>query len=179
MIRLFVAIPLPADIRECLKSLCCGLKGAKWIQPGNMHLTLRFIGEVRNDVASELDFALSEIRAPGFELALDGVGTFGRGKRPHALWTGVKKSEPLAALQTKVESTLVRAGLEVEERKFSPHITLARLKDIKRNQADEFVASHAAFRAAPFAVNRFALYSSFLASAGAIHIEEASYPLAG
>ncbi len=73
----------------------------------------------------------------------------------------------------------MRAGLEVEERKFSPHITLARLKDIKRNQADEFVASHAAFRAAPFAVNRFALYSSFLASAGAIHIEEASYPLAG
>ncbi len=179
MIRLFAAIPLPRDIRERLVSLRGGLKGAKWVQPENLHLTLRFIGEVRNDVASDLDFALSGIKAPAFELALDGVGTFGRGKRPHALWAGVEKSEPLAALQAKVESVLVRAGLEPEERKFSPHITLARLKDASRARAGQFVACHAAFHAGPFAIERFALYSSFLSSQSAIHIEEASYPLAG
>ena len=179
MIRLFVAIPLPRDIRERLVSLCCGLKGAKWIKPEGMHLTLRFIGEVRNDVASDLDLALSEIRAPGFELALDGVGTFGRGRRPHALWAGVEKSGPLAALRVKVESTLVRNGLEPEERNFSPHITLARLKDTKRAPAEQFAADHAAFGVGPFKIDRFVLYSSFLASAGAIHIEEASYRLAG
>ena len=179
MIRLFVAIPLPEDIRERLKSLCCGLKGAKWIKPENMHLTLRFIGEVRNDVASDLDAALSDVRLPGFDLALNGVGNFSRGKRPHALWAGVGKSEPLEALRVKVETTLARAGLEPEERKFSPHITLARLKDANRGRVEEFVAGADAFRAGPFRANRFALYSSFLASKGAIYIEEASYPLEG
>ena len=179
MIRLFVAIPLPRDIRERLVSLCCGLKGAKWIKPEGMHLTLRFIGEVRNDVASDLDLALSEIDAPGFKLELDGVGAFSRGRRPHAVWAGVAKSEPLAGLQAKVESTLVRAGLEVADRKYAPHITLARLKDATRARAEQFSAFHAAFHAGPFAIDRFALYSSFLSSQSAIHIEEASYPLAG
>ena len=179
MIRLFVAIPLPETVRTQLTLLQSGLQGARWLKPENIHLTLRFIGEVRNDVASDIDMALSEITAPAFELALEGVNSFSRGKHPHALWVGVAKSDPLMHLQAKIESTLVRAGLEAEARNFSPHITIARLKEMRPNRVEVWAAEHGAFHTAPFQADRFALFSSFLKSDGAVYIEEASYPLEG
>ena len=178
MIRLFVAIPLPGPVRQRLESLCCGLKGAKWVRPENMHLTLRFIGEAPNDLIGDFDAALAAIRAPGFELTLDGVGSFGRGRNPHTVWAGVEKSEPLMRLQAKVESALVRAGCPAEGRKFSAHVTTARLKSAKPRDVAAWAADRAAFQAGPFSVDRFTLYSSHLASAGAIHTAEAEYPLA-
>ncbi|MDH5410245.1 MAG: RNA 2',3'-cyclic phosphodiesterase [Alphaproteobacteria bacterium] len=179
MIRLFVAIPLPELVRTQLTMLQSGLQGARWIKPDNIHLTLRFIGEVPNDLASDIDTALSEITAPPFELELDGIGSFARGKHPHALWVGVSKSEALLRLQAKIESALVRTGLAAEERKFSAHITIARLKEMRPNRVEAWVADHGAFKTAPFQVDRFALFSSFLKTEGALYIEEASYPLEG
>ena len=179
MIRLFVAVPLPELVRTRLSMLQSGLQGARWIKPENVHLTLRFIGEVRNDLASDIDMALSEIAAPAFTLELDGIGNFARGRHPHALWAGLAKSEPLMHLQAKIESVLVRTGLDAEERKFSPHITIARLKDARPNRVEAWAAEHGTFRTAPFQVDRFALFSSFLKSDGAMYIEEAGYPLAG
>jgi 2'-5' RNA ligase len=179
MIRLFVAIPLLEPVRTQLTMLQSGLQGARWIKPDNIHLTLRFIGEIRNDLASDIDMALSEITAPAFELALEGVNSFSRGKRPHAVWAGVAKSDPLMHLQAKIESTLVRAGLEPAARNFSPHITIARLKEMRPNRVEIWAAEHGAFHTAPFAADRFALFSSFLKSEGALYIEEASYPLEG
>lgn len=179
MIRLFVAIPLPETISTQLSLLQSGLQGARWIKPENIHLTLRFIGEVRNDLASDIDMGLSEVSGPPFELALDGVNSFSRGKNPHTLWVGLAKSEPLAHLQAKIETTLVRAGLEAETRNFSPHITIARLKEMRPNRVATWAAEHGAFRTAAFPVDRFALFSSFLKPDGAVHIEETSYPLAG
>ena len=179
MIRLFVAIPLPEPVRQRLQSLCCGLRGAKWLRPENIHLTLRFIGEVRNDLARDFDAALAQIRAPGFELVLDGTGSFGRGRRPHTVWAGVVKSEPLIRLQAKVEAALVRAGCPPEGRKFSAHVTLARLSRAKSRNVEAWVADRAAFQADRFSVDRFTLYSSFLATAGAIHTTEAEYLLEG
>ena len=178
MIRLFVAIPLPEPIRAQLTMLQSGLRGARWIKPDNIHLTLRFIGEIRNDLASDIDMALSEITAPAFQLELDGIGSFARGKHPHALWVAVAKSEPLMRLQAKIESALVRSGLAAETRKFSPHVTIARLKDIRKGRVEDWAAAHGAFRSESFPVKRFVLFSSFLSSSGAIHTEEASYPLA-
>ena len=177
MIRLFVAIPLPEAVRVRLSALQSGLQGARWIKPENIHLTLRFIGEVRNDLASDIDMALSKISGPPFELALEGVNSFSRGKQPHALWVGVAKSDPLIHLQAKIESILVRAGLEAEARNFSPHITVARLKKMRPNRIEVWAAEHGAFHTAPFAVDRFVLFSSFLKSDGAVYIEEAGYPL--
>ena len=179
MIRLFVAVPLPELVRTRLSMLQSGLQGARWIKPENVHLTLRFIGEVRNDLASDIDMALSEIAAPAFTLELDGVNSFSRGRHPHTLWVGMAKSEPLTHLQAKIEATLVRAGLEAEARNFSPHITIARLKEMRPNRVAAWAAEHGAFRTAPFAVDRFALFSSFLKPDGAVHMEEASYPLEG
>ena len=179
MIRLFVAIPLPEVIRTRLTMLQSGLQGARWIKPENIHLTLRFIGEVPNDLAGDIDAALADIAAPAFPLELDGIGSFSRGKHPHALWAGMAKSEPLMHLQAKIESALVRGGLKPEERKFSPHITIARLKEMRRNRVESWLADHGGFRTEPFHVDRFALFSSFLKSEGAVYIEEASYPLSG
>ncbi|MBE9556831.1 MAG: RNA 2',3'-cyclic phosphodiesterase [Proteobacteria bacterium] len=179
MIRLFVAIPLPEQIRTQLTMMQSGLQGARWLKPENIHLTLRFIGEARNDLASDIDSALSEITAPAFTLELEDIGSFARGKRPHALWAGIAKSEPLSHLQAKIESTLVRAGLAAEERKFSPHITIARLKEMSSNRVEAWVADYAGFRSPPFKVDRFALFSSFLKPEGALYIEETSYPLEG
>jgi 2'-5' RNA ligase len=179
MIRLFVAIPLPGTVRTQLTMLQSGLKGARWITPENIHLTLRFIGEVRRDVAGDIDLALSQIAAPGFTLELDGIGNFARGRHPHALWAGVGKSKPLAHLQTKIESALVRTGLAAETRKFSPHVTIARLKDMRKGRVEDWATAHAAFRTAPFTVERFGLFSSFLSSGGAIYTSEVEYPLFG
>lgn len=177
MIRLFVAIPLPDLIRTQLTLLQSGLQGARWIKPENIHLTLRFIGEVPNDVAGDIDTALAEISAPAFEVELDGIGSFSRGKYPHALWVGLAKSEPLRHLQAKVESRLTQLGLEPAERKFSPHITIARLREMRANRVEAWVAEHGGFRTAPFRVDRFALFSSYLKSEGAVYVEEAGYPL--
>jgi 2'-5' RNA ligase len=177
MIRLFVAIPLPETILTRLTMLQSGLQGARWIRPENIHLTLRFIGEMPNDLAGDIDAALAEISAPAFPLELDGIGSFGRGKHPHALWAGLAKSDPLMHLQAKIESSLVRTGLKPEERKFSPHITIARLKEMRRNRVEAWLADHGGFRTESFQVDRFALFSSFLKSEGAVYIEETSYPL--
>ncbi len=179
MIRLFVAIALPDPVRKRLESLCCGLRGAKWVRPENMHLTLRFIGEAPNHAVGDFDAALAEIRAPGFDLTLEEVGRFGKGRNPHTVWAGVVKSEPLIRLQAKIDSALVRVGCPPEGRKFSAHVTTARLSRAKPRDVESWVADRAAFRTGPFTVDRFTLFSSHLASAGAIHTIEAEYPLEG
>ncbi|MDH3230199.1 MAG: RNA 2',3'-cyclic phosphodiesterase [Alphaproteobacteria bacterium] len=179
MIRLFVAIPLPETVRTQLTLLQSGLQGARWIKPENIHMTLRFIGEIPNDIAGDIDLALAGINAPGFALHLGGIGNFARGKHPHALWVGIAPSKPLAHLQAKIESALVRAGLAAETRKFSPHVTIARLRDIRKGRVEDWVTAHGAFRSEPFVVERFVLFSSFLSSSGAIYTPEAEYPLAG
>lgn len=179
MIRLFVAIPLPETVRTRLSMLQSGLQGARWVRPENIHLTLRFIGEVPEDVAHDVDDALSGVRAPRFALELDGVGSFSRGRHPHALWVGMAKSPPLVHLQAKVEAALVRAGLRPEERKFAAHVTIARLKDVRPQRVEAWAAEHGAFRSPPFDADRFVLYSSFLASEGAIYTPEREYVLEG
>lgn len=178
MIRLFVAIELPEDVRGRVAALCGGVPGAKWVKPENLHLTLRFIGEVPEDRFHDIDAALAQIRAPAFEVELDGVGCFPPRGQARVLWVGVTKNGALAHLYGKVESALVRTGLKPEGRKYSPHVTLARLKGAPVRRIQEFVAEHNLFRAGPFPVVNFTLFSSFLSQSGAIHRAEASYPLA-
>jgi 2'-5' RNA ligase len=177
VIRLFVAIELPEDVRQRLAGLCVGVPGARWVRPENIHLTLRFIGEVPEDRCHDIDAALSQIRAPGFDVALEGVGCFPVRGQARVLWAGVSRNDAVAHLYGKVESALVRTGLEPEGRKFSPHVTLARLRGAPMNRVQGFIAQNHLFRAGPFAVETFTLFSSFLSQSGAIHRPEASYPL--
>jgi 2'-5' RNA ligase len=177
VIRLFVAIPLPADIRARLGLLSGGIPGAAWVEPENLHLTLRFIGEVEEPAVAEIAAALETVEAAPFSFALDGMGDFGSGKRLRALWVGVALNEALDHLQARIESALVRLGLEPEHRRFTPHVTLARLKGAPAHRARRYIMENGAFRAGPFPVQGFTLFSSFLSRNGAIHDPVAEFAL--
>lgn len=176
MIRLFVALEIPQKVRAMLAAMQAGVPGARWMAPEQMHLTLRFIGEVDGAMATGIDDALSGIRAPGFEMELAGVGEFG-GKKPRALWAGVRANEALVHLQRKIESALQRLGLEAETRKFTPHVSLARLKETPRGHVMDFLTDHALFASGPLEVEQFVLFSSRLGSNGSIYRPERVYAL--
>jgi RNA 2',3'-cyclic 3'-phosphodiesterase len=177
MVRLFVGVELPEDVRERLASLCAGIPGARWVPPENLHLTLRFIGEVSGGEADDIYHALTSVRPRSFDITLSGVGHFETGSEVRAVWVGVERNAELVALRDRIESTLVRIGLPPEGRRFTPHVTLARLKDTPPQRVSTFLAHNALFRAGPIAVEHFTLFSSFLQGSGAIHTPEADYPL--
>ncbi|MCP4326959.1 MAG: RNA 2',3'-cyclic phosphodiesterase [Alphaproteobacteria bacterium] len=177
MIRLFVGLDLPADVRQRLTALNGGIPGARWITPVNYHLTIRFIGEVDEARAEEIDDALATVRASEFDLRLDGVGVFGHGRKIHTLWAGTESEAPLSTLHDKVDRALIRIGVAPDRRKFMPHITLARLKSAHTSRVEEYRAAHALFATEPFAVDHFVLFSSLLSKSGAIYRGEATYPL--
>ena len=176
MIRLFTAIEIPESVRLRLSLLQGGVPGARWSPPENLHLTLRFIGEVDEAVANDIDDVLSNLRAPSFDLTLKAAGEFG-GRDPHALWVGVAPNEALHRLVAKIESALQRMGLDAESRKYTPHVTLARLRDAPLPKVREFLGAHATFDSGPFRVRAFALYSSHPSARGSLYRAERTYPL--
>src|SRR4029077_7525804 len=178
MLRVFVGIEFPPELKLRLSMLETGIAGAKWVDAGNFHLTLRFIGEVDEGVAADIDEALARVKARRFILQLAGTGTFGGGK-PRALWVGVERNPELVALHDKIEQALIRIALEPEPRKFAPHVTLARLRDPALGQLGDFLAAHAQFRAAPVPVERFSLIARLPTKAGSIYEDQADYPLSG
>lgn len=177
MIRLFVALALPERLRPWVQGLQAGVPGAKWSTPGNLHLTLRFIGNVDGRLFADIMDALAAVRSPAFDLQLAGLGSFGERGRVESLWVGADRSEPLSRLQGKVEATLQRLGLEPEHRKFLPHLTVGRLKGAPSSRVADWLATHAGFALPPFRVDHFTLFSSYLAREGAIYRAEAEYPL--
>jgi 2'-5' RNA ligase len=178
MHRLFVALSLPPLLKSQLSALAGGIPGARWVPPENYHLTLRFIGEVESWRADEMDEALAGIRAPRFELALRGLGTFEKAGRIQALWVGVERSEALARLQSKVETALQRVGLEPERRRFAPHVTLARTDKAPPEKLIAFVQAHNLFRAPAVPVEHFTLFSSRLGKDQPVYVPEVEYELA-
>lgn len=176
MIRLFVALALPTSLRQSLAALSGGLPGARWTPPENLHLTLRFIGEVDEITADDIDENLRCVRAAAFLLEIGGLGTFGAGRRGYHLWVGAKRSPALMHLQEKIESAVVRADGTAERRRFQPHITLARLKGPPLGRLQDFIAGHNLFRAA-FPVSNFTLFSSHLGHGDPVYRAECDYPL--
>ena len=174
--RLFVAIAVPQPVAEQLLTIQAGVPGARWSSREQLHLTLRFIGEMDGRDAASIDDALAAIGAPKFTLQLKGVGEFG-GKMPRALWAGVAPNEALAHLRRKIEAALQRIGLEAEKRKFTPHVTLAYLKSAPRERVMDFVIEHALYASVPFEVAEFVLYSSQLTSDGSVYVPERTYSL--
>jgi len=176
MLRLFVGIGFPPELKLRLSLLCSGVPGAKWVDPGNFHLTLRFIGEVGEDIAADIDDALSRLRARRITIQIAGTGVFG-GDKPHSLWAGVERSTELVGLRDKVEQALIRAGLPPEPRKFAPHVTLARLRNPPLDKLRDFLTANAQFRAEPLPVEGFSLIASFQTKAGSVYEDQAEYPL--
>ncbi|HEV2188990.1 MAG TPA: RNA 2',3'-cyclic phosphodiesterase [Stellaceae bacterium] len=176
MLRLFVGIEFPPELKLRLSLLQSGIAGARWVDPGNFHLTLRFIGEVDEGIAADIDEALARLQAKRLTVRLAGVGVFG-GDKLRTLWVGVEREPALATLQSKIEQSLIRAGLPPEPRKFAPHVTLARLRGPRRGELHEFLAAHAQFRAEPLRVEAFSLIASYPTKAGSVYEDQADYPL--
>uniref|UniRef100_C6E7Z2 RNA 2',3'-cyclic phosphodiesterase n=1 Tax=Geobacter sp. (strain M21) TaxID=443144 RepID=C6E7Z2_GEOSM len=177
MPRLFVAIDLPEEIKASLSQLSCAVPGARWVDPSQIHLTLRFIGDVDPQTVSRIKKVLSVVQFAPFPLSVAGVGHFPPRGFPRVLWVGVEPRPELMALQQRIESALQRAGVSPEERPFSPHITLARLKETPPAAVAALESSHRGLAYPPFPATQYVLYSSVLTPKGAIHRKEEIFRL--
>lgn len=177
MPRLFSGIEIPEQIRGHLSMLRAGLNGARWIDPDNYHITLRFLGDVDDRTAQEFADGLSLIQADAFELRLDSLGSFG-GRKPRSVWAGTAPTEALMRLQKAHERAARHAGLPPKARNFKPHVTLARLRGISAPAVAGFLQQSGGFVSTPFPVTRFVLFSSRASQGGGPYIVEEAYELA-
>ena len=177
MYRLFVAVDLPEAVKETVANIRGDLPGARWVPREQLHLTLRFIGDADEALFQGILKRLAEVKARHFPLALEGLGYFPPGPTPRVLWVGMTVSALLLDLQQQVEQAVQTAGVIPERRRFSPHITIARLRETPAKAVQAFEVRHSQFRTDSFTVENFYLYSSVLGNQGAVHTREATYPL--
>ena len=178
MIRLFAGIPVPDRIGQALAHIRQPLPGAKWVEPENYHITLRFAGDIDNAVAREFADFLARIDIDVFSLRISGLGAFG-GNDPRVLWAGVEPCAGLAALQRATETAARSAGLKPERQQFKPHVTIARLRHSRPDAVSKLLQHHCALESPAFLVNRFALYSSKPRTGGGPYVVERHFALAG
>lgn len=176
MPRLFVALEVPRNAAMSLSLLRGGLPGARWIDVENFHITLRFIGDIDGRTADEVVDKLDRIERPEFQLALSGMGSFGS-KKPHSIFAGVTQAPEMYALQGEIERICQRLGLPADPRKFTPHVTLARLRNARTEDVAHYLSGRGNFYTAPFTVNRFVLMSSKESVGGGPYLTEEVFPL--
>jgi RNA 2',3'-cyclic 3'-phosphodiesterase len=177
MPRLFTGLEIPQSIARSLAMMRGGLPGARWIDPENYHLTLRFIGDIDDALANEIAGMLGRVHRTTFELRIDGLLSFG-GRKPRAVVAAIAQVAPLMELQSEHDRLLQRLGLEPEGRKYTPHVTLARLRDSSSRQVADYLAARGHYRTPSFEVSRFVLFSSRASVGGGPYLVEESYPLA-
>jgi 2'-5' RNA ligase len=177
MLRLFVGIALPPEQKLTLSTLCLGLHGVRWVDPGNFHVTLRFVGEVNEGVADDIDEALAEIRSPRFDLAVAGTGLFGPPEKPRLLYAGLDKEPQLVRLHERIEAALARIGLPPEGRRYTPHVTLAQCQAAHPAEIQAYIARNNLLRLPTFTVDHFHLIRSYLTKAGSVYEDVAEYTL--
>jgi RNA 2',3'-cyclic 3'-phosphodiesterase len=167
MPRLFTGLEIPSDVGQSLSMLRGGLPGARWVDPENYHVTLRFIGDVDDVVAHEVASMLGRVRLKSFG-----------GHKPRQIVATLGPAQALMELQAEHERLMQRVGLEPEGRKYTPHVSLARLRESSSRQVADYLALRAPFRSPPFKVSRFVLFSSRASVGGGPYVVEAAYPLA-
>lgn len=177
MPRLFTGLEIPAEIGLELSSYRGGLPGARWIDPENYHITLRFIGDIDGGTARDVFSVLEDIRPRSpVRVTLDGLASFG-GDRPHAVFARAEPTGELADLQAEQERLIRRVGLPPERRKFTPHVTLARLRHASSLDVADYLAMRGRFRKLAFTARQVLLYSSRDSVGGGPYVVEAAYPL--
>jgi RNA 2',3'-cyclic 3'-phosphodiesterase len=177
MPRLFTGLEIPAEASQRLATLRGGLPGARWVEPENYHITLRFIGDIDNGQARDVHSVLEECRRPGpLTVTLDRLDSFGGG-RPRAIFARVVPTRELDELQADQERLMRRVGLAPEKRKFTPHVTLARMRDASPSNVAHYIATQGQFPKLAFVAERFALYSARESTGGGPYVVEAAYPL--
>jgi 2'-5' RNA ligase len=178
--RLFVAIDLPDSTRQLLADLDPHIRGARWTEPEQMHLTLGFFGDVSEDVELKLGKKLSAIEFGAFFLPVNGVGSFSSRSAPKIIWIGVGKAHPhLFQIHKRVQEAALAAGIEPELRPWHPHITMARCRDVSAQVLRKFLQSNSGFDAGMIRVDAFHLYSSKLTPAGPVHTRELTVHCSG
>jgi 2'-5' RNA ligase len=176
MPRLFVAVDLPDEIADQVLRLCTGLPAIRWAAPDQLHLTIRFIGEVTHEAFYEIGTALGDIVLRPFEIRLKGLGLFPPRGAPHTLWVGVEEDGGLSQLKRRIDRAIDGAGVPAERRKFQAHVTLGRFREPPPvDRLGSWIAGRALFRSDPFLVSGFSLYSSHLRPEGALYSREAAY----
>ncbi len=175
-IRLFVGLEIPPQARVRLATLQNGIPDVRWVPPDNLHLTLRFIGDIEEPRLQDLTDNLSRIDIESFELTLAGFSTFGRGK-PRALWVGAEPNPRLLQLQEKIERAIQAAGLPPEQRKFTPHVTLARFKQTKPSKIVPYLEVNGAIILPSLEIQHFTLFSSQLSHRGSTYRIEHQFDL--
>ncbi|THD45458.1 MAG: RNA 2',3'-cyclic phosphodiesterase [Bradyrhizobium sp.] len=176
MPRLFAALSLPVAVTATLSEARGGVPGARWIEPGDYHVTLRFIGDIDADVARDVAEALAGVRRAPFAVEFDGFGSFG-GDRPRAIVARIKRYQPLVELQGELERRLRRIGLAPETRNFTPHVTLARLRAASPVAVAHYLGARGGFAAPTFEAEAFSLFSSRDSVGGGPYVVEVDYPL--
>ncbi|AKH41188.1 2'-5' RNA ligase [Altererythrobacter atlanticus] len=176
MPRLFVAIRPPEIVRDVLHDAMEGIDAARWQSDEQLHLTLRFVGDVDVPLANDLAAELARVKAAPFPLQIKGVGHFEKKGRIHTAWAGVVAEPELLDLQRRVERACRTVGIAPETRKFTPHVTLARLNS-SSGQIGDWLAAHGALEAQPFIVREMALYESTLGREGSHYQPVVTYPL--
>lgn len=178
MPRLFTGVELLPEICQDLAIMKGGIEGARWIDPDNYHLTLRFIGDIPDRMADELTAELQRVVAmPAFSIVLAGMGMFGT-KNPHSLYVKVEESPDLRRLQAMHERVCQSLGMPPEQRKFTPHVTIARLRGALPRQVQTYVSAHNLYRSQVFDVSQFILFSARSSRGGGPYGREVTYPLA-
>src|SRR5262245_31946551 len=176
MPRLFTAIEVPETLRMRLSLLRAPISGAKWVQPEDMHVTVRFAGDIDGRTADEFADLLADVSVPPFTVTIAGNGAFG-GRDPHVLWAGVTAGPELDQLYRANERAARAAGLESDPRDFHAHVTLARMRRARKTEVARFLAENGDLRLEPFPVTRFVLLSARPGSGGPPYAVEAAYPL--
>jgi RNA 2',3'-cyclic 3'-phosphodiesterase len=176
MPRLFTALELPDAVAAELALMRGGVLGAHWLEPEDYHVTLRFIGDIDARAAHDIAETLGSIRRPKTPVRFEGLSWFG-GSKPRSLIAKVKAEPALMDLQAEQERRLRRIGIEPETRKYTPHVTLARLRGVAQGAIADYLATRGALMTEPFLAERFVLYSAREGSGGGPYVVEAAYPL--
>ena len=180
MRRIFIAADLPPDMREKMAALKRDIKGVRWYGPDHIHLTMRFIGEVEDDIVGEVQQALYSIEAPAIELESDGVGLFFAKKRPRVIWVGLQPAEPLKELRSRIDEALQHIGLPEDKKAFKPHVTIGKCKkSVDKGSVLDLKDDYGDWKEAAGKLSTLTLYSSTLSPEGAIHTPLEHYPLNG
>src|SRR5262245_30278911 len=171
--RLFVAIDLPESTCQLLAALDPHVRGVRWTDSAQMHLTLGFFGDVPDETDLALREKLGAIEFGAFFLPIVGVGTFSAKSAPKIIWIGVGKAHPhLFQIHKRVQEAALAVGIEPDLRPWHPHITLARCRDVSTQSLRKFFQANADLDAGMVHVEAFHLYSSKLTPAGPIHTRE-------
>ncbi len=160
MRRFFTALPVRDDVSAALRLMQGGVEGARWTAQADFHITLTFIGEADDDTLAHIDDALRDVRAQAFDFTLAGTGSFAQGQWPNVLWMGVEAPPALADLKQQIDSTFRAAGLLYEARKYTPHVTMARLRHAQSDDIARFMQAHNLYRSPPMRADYFTLYES-------------------